>query len=186
MVFAVILGGCSGVGVTASSDPRVKVGQAEEMQRQGRYGRAKQLLDEANGIVQQKGDERGIAEVYRGYGLFYRDGGADDMILVRQGVVPPLTSEGFAKAEDYFSRSAAMLEKLKAYDRVSNMHYLRATAFYRVKDIAGACKALDNSVAANRRAIAANPDDKIALMPGIASFDEGIARIRAEMGCSGT
>jgi tetratricopeptide (TPR) repeat protein len=178
-----LLTGCSGVGIIASSDPRVKVGQAEEMQRQGRYGRAKQLLDEANAIVQQQGDERGMAEVYRGYGLFYRDGGEDDMILVRPGVQLPLTAAGSVKAQEYFTRSAALFEKLKIYDRLSNVHFLMAQVFYRMNDKPAACKALDESLAANRQAVAAHPDQKIALMPGIDSFDAGIARAKSEVGC---
>lgn len=182
IALTILLGGCSGVGIIASSDPRVKVGQAEEMMRQGRIFRARQLLDDAATIVQKDGDERGLAEVYRGYGLFYRDGGSGDAVLAlpgRTGASP----EGFAKAQDYFAQAAVLFENQKVYDRLSNVHFLRATTYYRMNDKSSACKALDDSLSANRQAMAANPGQKIELMPGITSFEQGISRAKSEVGC---
>jgi tetratricopeptide (TPR) repeat protein len=182
LALVVLLGGCSAVGVIASSDPRVKVGQAEEMQRQGRIFRAKQLLDEAAEIVQKQGDEAAAAEVYRGYGLFYRDGGSGDTILAVPGRVTA-SPGGLAKAQDYFTQAATLFEKHKVYDRLSNVHFLMAQVYYRMDDKAKSCKSLDDSLSANRQAIAAHPNVKIELMPGITSFEQGIARAKSEVGC---
>lgn len=132
LLAAALLGGCSAAGVVASSDPRVKVAQAEELQHQAHYGRAKQLLDDAYAIVQKQGDELGAAHVYRGYGIFYRDGGSDDLILARPGATPTPTSDGLAKAQGYFAQSAAIFEQHKTYDMLSNVDFLMAQVSYRM------------------------------------------------------
>ncbi|WP_341898704.1 hypothetical protein [Ferrovibrio terrae] len=183
LLLAAVLAGCSAVGVIASSDPRVKVGQAEEMQRQGRIFRAKQLLDEAAVIAQKDGNEVSTAEVYRGYGLFYRDGGSGEAILAMPGRSGTATGEGFAKAQDYFAQAAVLFEKHKVYDRLSNVHFLMAQISNRTNDKAAACASLDQSLVANRQAMAAHPDRKIVLLPGIGSFEEGITRAKSEIGC---
>jgi tetratricopeptide (TPR) repeat protein len=182
LAMLVLLGGCSAVGVMASSDPRVKVDQAEEMQRQGRFFRAKQLLDEAAEIVQKQGDETATAEVYRGYGLFYRDGGSGDTILALPGQTAA-SPGGLAKAQDYFTQAAALFEKQMVYDRLSNVHFLMAQVYYRMNDKAKSCKSLDDSLAANQQAMAASPGRKVELAPGITSFEQGIARAKSEIGC---
>lgn len=180
------LSGCSAVGVIDSSDPQVKVAQAEQLQQQGRIARAKQLLDGAYGIAQKQGDDVVLAQVYRGYGIFYLDGGADDIVLMAPGHTRAATREDLARALGYFRQSAALLEKNKAYDWLPNVYFLMAKASYAMEDKAGACKALDDSRQAYRQGVVADPSRKVTLMSGVGSFEEGIARAKTELGCSPT
>lgn len=85
---AVLLSGCSAVGVVASSDPHVKIAQAEEMQREGRYARARQLLDGALEIFQRQNDEEGVGEVYRAYGFYYRAGMPEGVVRAVSSPIP--------------------------------------------------------------------------------------------------
>lgn len=182
---ALLLAGCSSVGTVASSDPSVKIAQAEDLSlRQGRFLPAKRLLDEALAISQERGDERGIAEAYRGYGLFYR---AD---IPRNSLIPDDfagktngVETRYFTAIDYFKRSAALLEKQQVLARLSNVNFLLAQTFHRVGDVANACHSLEDSRTAHRRAVAADPSLRVQLGRGITSFDQGIDRTRAEFGC---
>jgi hypothetical protein len=163
----------------------VKVAQAEQLQQQGRIARAKQVLDGAYEIAQKQGDEVVLAQVYRGYGIFYLDGGADDIVLMAPGHTRTATREDLARAIGYFRRSADLLEKHKSYDWLPNVYFLMAKASYAMADKAGACKALDDSRQAYRQGVAADParSRNVTLMSGVGSFEEGITRARTEIDC---
>lgn len=69
----VLLGGCAGVGLVASSDPAVKLGQAYMLMDQGRMPMAEDMIGQAMALFKERGDELGMAETYHAYGNLYKN-----------------------------------------------------------------------------------------------------------------
>ena len=67
-----ILTSCLAVGVPYSNDVHTLLNYSRQMHFDGRPFRMKELLDRAHPISQKKGDLFWLAEVYRGYGKYYR------------------------------------------------------------------------------------------------------------------
>lgn len=177
VAFALV--GCSAVGVVASSDPNVKLQQAEALYNQElRPLPAEHLILEAIEIYQKQGNKLGLAEAYRQYGF----------LLISPAVVkwePVIRSEtGFAdksitydnrydKAAEFFQKSADYYVESGREDWASNVYNALASVQYHRGKTQEACSAFDQAIAMTRRYAASNPSAKLSPPPrGYNSFDE--------------
>jgi tetratricopeptide (TPR) repeat protein len=159
LAIVLIAAGCSAVGVVESSDPRVKIAQAEEMQTLGRFTVAQRLLFEALDIYGKRGDETGIAESYRRLGYFYQ------APIPRQSLVPDEfgeTTNGvqtrYLKAIDYYEKSLVLVQKLGLAERQANLYWLMAETYLgRLGDKAAGCASLEKARAAHQADVQARP-----------------------------
>jgi hypothetical protein len=183
-IFVGTLMGCSAVGVVSSSDPEVKLGQAQELVRQGRFMPAQRLLQEAQEIYEKRGDEAGLAETYRQFGFFSR------APIPRGSLVPDDfvgTTNGVAsrdiKAMEYFQKSLVLFQKLGKLDMESNLHFVMGQTYaVGFKDKSAACRSFQSSLDVHRKAVQQNPGLRIDTGP-YRSLDEVIAKARQEVGC---
>jgi len=180
-----VLVGCSAVGVVGSSDPAVKLQQAEELwARQGRFTPAKQLISDALAIYQQRGDEIGIADTYRIFAFYYR---ADISKFGRPVLVPDdfVAPNRYQLSMDYFRKALEIYERREEDGMASNVYMSMGQNYAAIfSDKPEACRMFDLSLAANRKWIATHPDAKVNLPPGINSFEELIARGKREIPCT--
>lgn len=72
-VVLLLLTGCAGVGLVATSDPKEKLQQADYLMMQDRPALAELTIKDAMRIFQEKGDELGMADAYHAYGNLYKD-----------------------------------------------------------------------------------------------------------------
>lgn len=186
LVVAGLAAACSGVGIVASDDPYVKIRQADELwSRQGRAGRARQQLDEAIAIFEQRGDKVGLAEAYRSYAFLARNGGArPDVILIRTGAAPGMPSrEDLARSDEYFARAAALAAEADRPDLLSNINFNLGVNRVAAGEPGLACPFYDRALADSREFAAQRPGAKVDLPRGVGSFTELVAQAKAEAGC---
>ena len=110
--------GCAGVGVVASSDPAVKLRDAEVLySEEQRPLIAERLIREAIHIYEEHGDSLGLGHAYRSYGKlllsssiiqwsqFYREHGFQDKSVT--------FDNRREKAKDYFAKSLEPVMNLR-------------------------------------------------------------------------
>ena len=68
----ILLTGCAGVGLVATSDPDVQIQQSYQMMDQGRYPMAKDLIRQAIATYKQEKNILGLAESYHALGNLYK------------------------------------------------------------------------------------------------------------------
>lgn len=104
----VLLAACAGVGVIESSDPYVKLDQAEYLfSRAGRPIPAEKLIFEAMAIFRDRNDYRGLGHAYREYaGLLQTLGIVPHSLVQNEFMDPSITQENrLAKAYEYYVRA---------------------------------------------------------------------------------
>ncbi|HEX9461720.1 MAG TPA: hypothetical protein VGB82_03900 [Alphaproteobacteria bacterium] len=177
--------GCEAVGVGASSDPEVKIGQARELEREGRLWVAKRLLDEALEIYQKRNDEEGIAEAYRQFALFYRTSPKGRGLLVPDEFVntPEGAQKRYLLAIDYFQKSLAIVQKLGRIDREVNLYFVMSETQAWLNDTTAACMSLQNSLDASHKALQLNPQLQFE-MGRFKSWDELIDSTKRVLKCA--
>jgi hypothetical protein len=130
LAIALALGACEGVGIPATSDPYAKLSMADHHWRDsGRVWRARQQIDQAIVIFEQRGDKAGLAEAYREYALIARVGGAnpDPVILFPDSkavyAYKPSPDE-LNLSDGYLRRTIALATETRRFDLVTNADYL--------------------------------------------------------------
>ena len=69
----VILNGCSGIGVPSTSNPDIKLQQAERMIYENRPLMADTLISQSIEMYKENKDTEGLAEAYHAYGNLYKN-----------------------------------------------------------------------------------------------------------------
>jgi tetratricopeptide (TPR) repeat protein len=183
------LGACSAMGVAESSDPAIKLRQANELfVKEDRPVPAERLIHEALEIYEKNGDQLGMAEAFRTYGFFYRSTAVERWEKVYRAETGFFDKsvrfdERFQKSAEYFEKSATTFERAGAPDRAVNAEFNRGMTYFFAKDTAGACEAYDKSLVMYRHAQEIEPDKKPELPPGVNSFDELVRRFKAKVPC---
>ena len=170
--FGLLLAGCAGVGIVATSDPLTKLNDAEYLfMRQDRPLPAERLIREAIAIYQEGDDSHGLGNAYREYGdlllspavikwekLYRRDGFLDKSVTYDNRDVK--ASENYSKALEYYKRAEQQLRDASKYDARTNVYFNMAWSYYSLNDRVKACNYYDRALEAYTENIRRNPSAK--------------------------
>ncbi|MES1982088.1 MAG: hypothetical protein V4443_06390 [Pseudomonadota bacterium] len=189
-----LLVGCAGVGIVATSDPDRKLRDAEHLWvKQDRPLPAERLISEAIEIYQKRGDLRSQGAAYRQYGNLLLSKsltkwGFPNMSFHDQ-TVPGVTFENRRdKALEYFGKALEVYQKYeqvplaaKQYDDLTNLYYVMAWTYNGLNDHDNTCKYFDKSLGAYAENIRLNPTVR-PFSPGFNSFPEQVAFYEKKLG----
>lgn len=105
-----ILTGCAGVGLVATSDPKEKLRQADYLMMNDRPALAELTIRDAMAIFREKNDELGMADAYHAYGNLYKGEsyhGKWASFFKKEGTY----DSTFMKSIDNFNKAMALFEK---------------------------------------------------------------------------
>ncbi|MDE2184581.1 MAG: hypothetical protein KGJ78_16295 [Alphaproteobacteria bacterium] len=179
--------GCEGVGVVASSDPYVKLAQADDLlNHEGRVMQASRQLDEAIPIFEQKGDKAGLAKAYRLYGILARVGGTkDDPVILwlhRDEPIHPVAEE-LDNSDGYLKKALLLAKETNQLYLVANIEFLLGNnEVLRGKPLL-ACPYYDRTITDFAEAKKAQPKTELEAMPGVATPEQGFALAKKQAGC---
>jgi len=166
---AFLLSGCAGVGVVSTSDPRMKLDDADVLLlRKNRPVPAEKLIQEALVIYKERDDPHGLGNAHREYGDLlkssavvswersYRQSGFLDKSVTFDNRLAK-ASEHYAMALEYYRR--AEQEELAAgkYDALTNLYYNMAWSNLALGARAEACTDFDRSSQAYSENMRRNP-----------------------------
>jgi tetratricopeptide (TPR) repeat protein len=180
MRFAVLLfvvsltAGCAGVGVVSTSDPLVKLNQAEDLfLTQGRPLIAERLIQEARATYQERGDSQGLGHADREYAdllisptvsgkwaKYYRENGFLDKTVTYDNRTAK-ASEYYGKAVEHYARAVDQLRSADNYGSLTNVYFNMGYSYYRLDDLAKACRFYDEALGAYNENMRRNPDAKL-------------------------
>ena len=116
----ILLTGCAGVGLVATSDPDVQIQQSYQMMDQGRYPMAKDLIRQAIATYKQEQNILGLAESYHALGNLYKNpidkGGNADYAK---------STKYFEKSKEYYEKANNEIGAIKTLVGVGNSYHLR-------------------------------------------------------------
>ena len=178
MIFAtmlcamLLLVGCAGFGIVATSDPLTKLNDAEHLFTvQYRPLPAERLIFEAIEIYQKQNDSQGLGHAHREYGdlllsssvikweKFYRKNGFQDKSVIFENRVAK-SKEYFTKALEYYRTAEKQLWEAEYFDKLTNLYFNMAWSYYRLDDRKNSCELYDKSLAAYTENIRRNPTAK--------------------------
>jgi tetratricopeptide (TPR) repeat protein len=165
--------GCAGVGVMASSDPLVKLNDADYLfTRQNRPLIAERLIMEAMTIYQQQDDARGLGHANRAYAdlllsasvsgkwsTHYRQHGFEDRTVTYENRTAK-AAEYYTRALGHYARAADRLRGTVHYDELTNVYFNMAYSYLQLNDHIKACHFYDETLAAYQENIRRNPNAK--------------------------
>jgi tetratricopeptide (TPR) repeat protein len=168
-----ILVGCAGVGIVATSDPLTKLNDAEDLfMRQDRPLPAERLIQEAIVIYQERDDPHGLGNAHREYAdllrspsitgkweKFYRENGFQDKSVTFENRMAK-SSEYYSKALGYYARAETKLREANRFDSLTNVYFNMAWSYYRLEDRVNACAFYDRTLEAYTENIKRNPSAK--------------------------
>lgn len=185
----ITLVGCAGVGVVASSDPRVKLSDATYLfDQQDRPLIAERLIREAIEICEGTADQACLAEAYRTYGFFFRSPSIDGKwnkqyrghgFLDKSAIF----DSRYAKSIEYFNKAREIYVRLGRFDKLTNVNLNMGFTYALMGEPKLACRAFDESAANNRENMRRNPNANVAVPKGFSSFEEYLAPQKKRVGC---
>ena len=128
LLILVLVSGCAGVGLVATSDPDEKIQQAYVLMAQDRAILAKDLIGQALKTYEETGNKLGMAEAYHAYGNLYISNSNDS------GYVEAINS--FKKSQSIFNEAGSEIGVIKSMVGIANSSRLRnenskACAYYK-------------------------------------------------------
>ena len=191
----VVLSGCAGVGIVATSDPLAKLNDAEDLfMRQARPLPAERLIREAMTIYDERGDAHGLGNANRQYGdllrspavlkwekVYRRDGFQDRSITFDNRFEK--ANEFYRKAITYYERAEQEHRRTGKYDALTNVYFNMAWSHSNLNERDQACSYYDKAVEAYNENIRRNPGAKPYIPPGSGSFSEFIGRAKRRAEC---
>ncbi|HEY0431861.1 MAG TPA: hypothetical protein VGC61_08570 [Pyrinomonadaceae bacterium] len=195
LILAFALAGCAGVGIVATSDPLVKLTDAEDLyMRQSRPLPAERLIREAIAIYDERGDQHGLGNAYRGYGdllkspsinkwetVYRRDGFQDKSITFDNRFEK--AREFYRTALAHYARAAEEHQRAGKYDALTNLYFNAAWSHFNLDEREKACAYYDQTVAAYNENLSRNPSAKPYVPPGVGSFADFIASAKRRAQC---
>jgi hypothetical protein len=188
LMVPLLLEACSAVGVPATSDPYVKLSQADYLWREsGRVMQARRRIDEAVAIFEERGDKHGLAEAYRAYGLIARIGGMnpDPIVVIKPGGVGHIapSREELDLSDGFLTRALGLATEAQRFDLVTNLNFLLGNNQVLRGEPLKSCPFYDLSLAASHETEKQQPGITVKLPPGGRSMGEVLARAKREAGC---
>jgi len=189
------LSGCAGFGVVESSDPGVKLSDAQILySEQQRPLIAERLIRQAIGIYEERGDSLGLGHAHRTYAQllrspsivkwekFYRENGFQNKSVTFENRFAK-SNEYFGKALEYYKKAETQFREAGQFDALTNVYYNMGYSYQMVDDRANSCRAFDQSAEANAENVRRNPNTKVRIPSGYKSFAEVVASAKKQAGC---
>ncbi len=182
--------GCAGVGISATSDPAVKLNDAGDLfERQDRPLPAERLIREAIEIYQERNDQLGLAEAYRTYGFFFRSPSIEgkwSKHYRENGFLDKSTTfeTRYAKSIEYFEKARAIFVEVKRFDALTNVDLNMGFTYVAMGDRDAACKAFDRSLESYRENLRVTAGAKPVVPRGFTSYEEFLADRKKRYGCA--
>lgn len=180
---------CAGVGVVATSDPKVKLSDAINLfSQQDRPLIAERLIREAIEICQPNADQECLAAAYWTYGVFFRSPSLEghwSKIYKESGFLDKSATydNRYAKSVEYFKKARDIYGRLEQFDHLTNANLNIGFVYELMGEHELACRAFDESSANHRENIRRNPTAKVKLPQGFASYDDYLAIQMKRVGC---
>ena len=171
-----------------TSDPNQKISDATYLfDREDRPLIAERLITEAIEICTKDHDNGCLADAYLAYGFFFRSRSVTHWAkqFVENGFLDKSATfaDRYSKSIEYFSKAAVLYTQLGRFDAVTNADLNVGFTYDLMADSKAACKAYDESAAANHENLRRNPGVKVALPDGFSSYDEYLADLKKHEGC---
>ncbi len=182
------LAGCAAAFVPATSDPNEKLKWAGGLVHLGsRPLPAERLIQEAMEIFQQQHDQLGLADVYRTYGSFFSSPSIEkwNKWYRQHGFLDKTATleNRYTKSLEYFEKARAIYTEHKRFAALAYVNLNMGLTYELLGDPDAACLAYERSAESNRENVRYNPDTKIDLPPGIATYEEFLAPHKQRAGC---
>ncbi len=191
-----LLVGCAGVGIVASSDPETKLSDANYLfKNENRPIPAERLIREAIDIYQERNDTRGLGNAYREYGellksdsierwetVYRRDGFFDRSVTYENRYAK--SAEYVTKALEYYSQAEKSFSDSKTYDALSNVYFWMAWSWYLLNDHEKSCVYFDKSKDAYDQNMTLNPNAKPYASPDYGTVPKELEAAKRYVGCS--
>lgn len=168
-----LLVGCAGVGIVATSDPLQKLNDANDLyMRQDRPLPAEQLIQQAMVIYQERNDPQGLGHANREYADLlrsraitgkwqnhYRANGFLDKSVTFDNRIAK-ASEHYSKALEYYARAETKLREEARFDALTNVYMNMAYSFSQLEDRERACALYGKALDAYTENVRRNPSAK--------------------------
>ena len=192
LIAVIHLGGCAAFGVVESSDPLVKLNDAEDLfMRQDRPLPAERLIREAIAIYQERDDALGLGHAHREYGdllrspavakwekVYRRDGFQDKTVTFDNRLAK--ASEFYRKALMHYERAEQQFRETGKYDALTNVYFNMAWSHYMLDDRGKACGYYDRTIDAYNENMRRNPSAK---PYGGGSMSDIVSSAKRRAGC---
>lgn len=191
MTMLLILGGCAGFGIVATSDPEKKLNDAYYLYSRGdRPLPAETLISEAIEIFQKRGDARGLGDAYREYGNLLQSKSLSKWGSRMNFHDKSVTYENrFDKSSEYFRKTLDAYKKVeqstieaKQYDELTNLYCVTAWVYNGLHEPKNSCIYFDKSLEAYAENIRLNPSASPFVPQGFTSFPELVVYDRKSIG----
>ena len=190
-----LLGACAGVGIVATSDPLVKLNDAQHLfLRQNRPLPAERLIREAIVIYQERNDPHGLGNAHREYAdllrspavarwekVYRRDGFLDKSITFDNRIEK--AAELYRQALAYYQRAEQQHREAGRYDALTNVYFNMGWSSSVLGERDKACGYYDRTVEAYRENIRRNPSAKPHVPAGAGSVEDYVASAKRDAGC---
>lgn len=191
-----LLPGCAGVGIVATSDPLTKLNDAHYLFTQAnRPLPAERLIFEAMAIYKERDDPLGLGNANLKYAELLRSPSIDgperksyhenkfrDQSVTYENRITK-SSEYYSRAIEYYARAVKQLSEANKFDAVTTAYFNMANSYYMLGEHVNACTSYDETLEAYKENIRLNPDAKPYSAP-FKSVPEAVAAFKKHAHCS--
>lgn len=193
--FLLVLTGCGGVGVVATSDPLSKLNDSYDLAFiQDRPIPAQRLIFEAMDIYKTQGDDRGLGLAYRNYADLLKSNavgtGKQSKAFKENGFMDKsITFDNrLEKSKQYYSMAIELLTKSESatiqksqYDILTNTYFNIATSYSGLDNLEQSCLFYDKALGAYQENIKLHPQARPNSAKG--SIPEYVAAKKKQQQC---
>jgi hypothetical protein len=187
-----VLSGCAGFGIVASSDPDVKLRDADYLiYKSNRPLPAERLISEAIEIYQKQNNSLGLGAAYRDYADLltspslakwgFKNMNFQDKSVTFDNRIA-MSGLYYKKSIEAYQAATSLEIEAERFDVLSNIYLNMARISYDPKDISKSCDFFNKSFDAYTENIRRNPTAKV-IVVGFNSFPELIATRKKNVGC---
>lgn len=190
-----MLSGCAAMLVPETNNPEEKLNWAYELcYNQARPLPAEKLIFEAMAIYQKQNNSLGLGHAHSHYGdlllsssiikwqkVYIENGFQDKSVTFGNRIAK--SKEYFTKALDYYQSAEKQFIESDQFDKLTNVYFNMAWAYYRLDDRNNSCRFYDKSLAAYNENIRRNPTAKPQVSSGYGSPADQIASEKKRAGC---
>ena len=189
------MSGCAAIGVVATSDPHVKLNDAENLFiMQNRPLPAERLIREAMAIYQERDDPHGLGNANREYGdllrspavakwetVYKREGFQDKSIDFDNRLAK--ASEFYRRALTYYKRAEQQHQDTEKYDALTNVYFNMAISHEALGERGDACDYYDQTLEAYKKTLEQKPGAKPYAPANFGSVPKLVAAQKRRAGC---
>lgn len=191
---------CAGIGIIASSDPKVKLNDAASLlYEQDRPLPAQRLIFEAIAIYKTSGDEHGLGLAYKNYAdllhstsivsgresKLFRESTSEKTYFFDKSITfdnrLQKSSEYYSMAIEHLKNSESTLIQKNQYDALTNVNFNIAISYHALSGNEQTCLFFDKALNAYSENIKLHPDAMPYSPKG--SITEYLASLRKQSGC---